>query len=221
MMQSFTPEEKKRTYWVLGLMMVSILVLVIDSLIGPSIVTAEIWGYGFSAVFLILAFALNDKLLKQLFLFSLIAGFAELPADHYLVAFSKTLVYPPNEPMIWSSPAYMPFSWSVVLMEFGYISWLLLRKYPAMKAGLILAVLGACLVPLYEHWAISAGWWSYQNTPMIGPVPIYIIVAEGLLMIPVPYLVNQIQNGKMNVSIAALLEGLAMLIACFIALMLF
>ena len=221
MFKDQTSAERKRTYWVLAIMAASILVLIIDSQIGPSIVTAEVWGYGFSAIFLLLAFMLRDDLLKKIYLFSLLAGFCELPADHYLVAFTETLIYPSDEPMIWSSPLYMPFSWSVVLVEFGYISWLLLRKLNVLSSGLVLAVMGACLVPLYEHWAISSGWWSYHNTEMWGPVPIYIIIAEGLLMVPVPYFIGKIAKAGLRlVGISAIAEGLVMLLACLIAIML-
>ena len=217
-----TLKERARTWWVLGTMTASILVLIIDSQLGKSILTAQIWGYGFSALFLVLAFVLHDDLLKKLYLFSLLAGFAELPADHYLVSYTETLIYPSNEPMIWSSPAYMPFSWSVVLVEFGYLSWLLLRRFNAVTSGLILAVLGACLVPLYEHWAISSGWWSYQNVEMWGPVPLYIILAEGLLMIPIPFFIKKICDGNLRiVGMSALAEGLAMLLACMIAIEVF
>jgi len=222
MFAGFSPHERKRTYWVLSIMTLSIVILMVDSFIGPSILSAEIWGYGFSAVFLILALVLKDDLLKKVFVFAVIAGFAELPADHYLVSYTKTLIYPLNEPMIWSSPAYMPFSWCVVLVEFGYISWLLLRKFGAVKSGLVLALLGACLVPLYEHWAISAGWWSYHNAEMWGPVPLYIILAEGLLMIPIPYFIKNLDNKNIGtVPFYALAEGVVMLIACLIAISIF
>ncbi|MEM6642852.1 MAG: hypothetical protein AAF616_07730 [Bacteroidota bacterium] len=221
MFKGLTKPERVRTFWVLGCMGLSILVLAVDANLGESLITAEIWGYGFSAFFLALAFVLNDQLLKKLFLFAILAGFFELPADHYLVGVTKTLVYPQNQAMIWSSPLYMPFSWSVVLVEFGYVSWFLLKKLKPVAAGLLLAFLGACLVPLYEYWAISAGWWHYENTKLWGSVPFYIIIAEGLLMIPVPYFISKLEESSLfKVAFFALLEGLVMLIACLIAIQL-
>lgn len=210
--------KKIRTPFVLIVMGVSIAVLVIDSLFDHGIISAEWWGYGFSFIFATYAMLTKDPLIKKFVLFGLVAGFAELIADHWLVAYTHSLIYPLNEPMLWSSPMYMPFSWTVVLVEFGFLGWLLIKKFNYVQSGLILAVAGALLVPLYEHWAISAGWWHYVHTLMIGPVPYYIILAEGLLMLPIPFIVRQINERKaLSVIGYGLAEGVVMLLACFIA----
>ncbi|MGD1846104.1 MAG: hypothetical protein ACFB10_11985 [Salibacteraceae bacterium] len=212
-------EGKRRTFFVMGTMGVSIGILLLDSLFFKGVLSAEIWGYGFTAVFLLYAIAAKDQLILKFLGFAVVAGLAELVADHYLVAISDTLIYPTDEPMLWSSPAYMPFSWTVVLIEFGFLGWLMARKMHPSLAGLLLGVLGALLVPLYEHWAIDAGWWSYKDTPMLGPVPIYVIIAEGLLMVPVPYLLLCVEKSSwLWILGLGLIEGAVMLLACILAL---
>lgn len=195
-----------------------ILLLIVDSIQQKGWISAAWWGYGLSAVFLTYGIITRDKLLLRFFLFCITAGFAELIADAWLVDYTQTLVYPMPEPMLLRSPAYMPFSWTVVLMEVGYIGWMLSYHWNLWKASVFLCLFGAMLVPLYETWAIHAGWWHYQNTPTIFKVPEYVIVAEGLLMISVPWLLRKVENASpMAIVLWGLVEGVAMLLACFIA----
>ncbi|MBT1701374.1 hypothetical protein KK083_31060 [Fulvivirgaceae bacterium PWU4] len=217
-MTPFQPETKKRTWLVLGIMALSIIALIIDSVQQKGWISAGQWGYGFSGLFLVVALVTKDGLLLRFFLFCIIAGFAELASDAWLVKYTETLTYPPGEPMILYSPAYMPFSWTVVLMEVGYIGWLLSYRWNIAKASLALLLFGAVLVPLYETWAIHAGWWSYHDTPTIFKVPRYVILAEGLLMITVPYMLRKVELSKpAGIVLWALIEGVVMLVACFVA----
>lgn len=210
--------DKKRTLFVIYVMIISILVLIVDSLLKEGWVSAAVWSYGFSAVFLGYALLTRDKILLRFFLFVVTAGFAELIADKWLVDYTQTLIYPHLEPMLLSSPAYMPFSWTVVLMEVGYIGWLFSPRWGLIKASLFLCAFGAVLVPLYETWAIDAGWWYYHNTPTIFGVPQYVILAEGLLMLTVPYILSKVQKAKpLSIIGWGLVEGIVMLLACFVA----
>jgi len=212
------PTDKKRTLFVIDVMVISILVLIIDSWLKQGWISAAVWGYGFSALFLVFALLSRDKILLRFFLFVVTAGFAELAADKWLVDFTQTLIYPHLEPMLLSSPAYMPFSWTVVLMEVGYIGWILTPRWGLVKASLFLCAFGAVLVPLYETWAIDAGWWFYQNTPKIFGVPRYVILAEGLLMLTVPFMLSKVAKAKpLNIILWGLAEGVVMLLACIIA----
>jgi hypothetical protein len=205
-----------RTPFVLGVMTFGIILLIIDSIRERGFVSAMWWGYGLSALFLVFSLATRDLLLLRFLLFAVVAGFAELVADAWLVN-TNTLFYPLPEPIIWASPAYMPFSWTVVLMEVGYIGWLVSKKWGIFKASLFLCALGAMLVPLYETWAIHAGWWHYQNTPTIFKVPIYVIIAEGLLMMSVPYMLSKVEKTTLrNIILWGFAEGVAMLLACLI-----
>lgn len=210
--------DKNRTKFVLGVMTFGIILLVIDSILDHGWITAAWWGYGLSAVFLTYALITRDALLLRFFLFSLSAGFAELFADQWLVEYTKTLVYPHHEPMLLSSPAYMPFSWTVVLIEVGYIGWLILNKWNMLVATIAICIIGSLLVPLYETWAIDAGWWYYVNTPKLGLVPKYVIMAEGLLMLTVPYMLKKADTSKIwMVVVLGIAEGAVMYLACIIA----
>jgi hypothetical protein len=207
-----------RTPFVLGVMTFGIILLIIDSIRQRGFVSAMWWGYGLSAVFVVFSLATRDKMMLRFILFALSAGFAELVADAWLVDYTNTLIYPLPEPIIWASPAYMPFSWTVVLVEVGYIGWLVTQRWGLVKASFFLCLLGALLVPMYESWAIHAGWWHYQHTEMIFKVPVYVIIAEGLLMLTMPFMLGKVQNAPVRTVILwGLAEGFVMLIACFIA----
>ncbi|MBI1769030.1 MAG: hypothetical protein HYR67_11710 [Bacteroidetes bacterium] len=212
------PRDKERTWFVLTVMTIGILLLIFDSVYDHGWVSAAWWGYGLSAVFLVYALIRKDRLLIHFFVFAVTAGFAELLADKWLVDFTKTLIYPRPEPMLLSSPAYMPFSWTVVLMEVGYIGWLIAKRWGLVIATIGLCVLGAMLVPLYETWAIHAKWWYYVDTPMFWIVPKYVILAEGLLMLSVPYLLMKTENSNtIKVILFGIVEGVVMFVACVIA----
>jgi len=181
-------------------------------------VTAAIWSYGMFAVYIIYWLISKDKIFKRLIAFAITAGIVELFSDAYLVSVTETLVYPPEGPMIWESPAYMPFSWAVVLIQIGYISWLVHGKLGPWKDGLLMVGFSAVLIPIYENFAIHAGWWSYENAKMIFGVPYYIYIAEGLLMFLVPYFLIKCLKRNIKYSIFyGVLEGIVMLIACAIA----
>ena len=212
------PQDKERTWFVLSVMTIGILILIFDSVFDHGWVSAAWWGYGLSAVFLSYALIRKDRLLIHFFVFALAAGVAELFADKWLVDFTKTLIYPHLEPMLLRSPAYMPFSWTVVLIEVGYIGWLLTQRWGLLIATIGLCLLGAMLVPLYETWAIHAKWWYYINTPMIWIVPKYVILAEGLLMLSVPYLLMKTEKANtFKVILLGVAEGAVMFVACVIA----
>lgn len=210
----FTHQTKVFMFSVMGL---SILFLLIDSLLADGWITAALWAYVFSAIYIAYAVYTKDQFLKRMLVFAVVAGFAELLADAYLVS-TGSLIYPGNEPMIWESPAYMPFSWTVVLMQLGYIGHLMTDQLGWLKSGIILMFIGAMMVPLYEYWAIESGWWDYQNVKEIYSVPLYVMLAEGLLMFLVPFFVEKCRQGDFKTSVIyGLLEGLGMLIAAFIA----
>src|SRR5262245_33010957 len=62
-------------------------------------------------------------LLGRLFLAGLVAGTIELFTDaagEYVV---RSLSYPPEVPLLWASPIYMPLAWALVLTQLGYLGW--------------------------------------------------------------------------------------------------
>lgn len=139
--------------------------------------------YGLLALF---AITQRDRFLKRLLLFGIAAGFIELFADCWLVKSTGTLLYPNQEPMIACSPLYMPFAWAVILIQVGYLGWLISREEKLAVSILATAVIGLAVIPMFEHWAKKAGWWYYVNCKMIFNTPWYIIIGEGLLCSVLP-----------------------------------
>lgn len=125
----------------------------------------------------------RDGLLAHWLGFGLLAGWLELIADWWMVR-TGTLVYPPGEPMIWASPAYMPFAWATVLAQVGVIASWLRERLPLWAAAVVAAATSAAYIPIYEHLARSANWWMYRDTPMISFAPYYIITGEFLTALP-------------------------------------
>src|SRR5256884_7464606 len=86
----------------------------------------------------------SDALLARFLLFGLLVGFAELPADAWLVDYTRTLDYSiGGGPMIWRSPLWMPLAWEVVAGQIGYIGlrvWGRVGKGGFGMIGLVCAI---------------------------------------------------------------------------------
>jgi hypothetical protein len=213
--------EKRRTFFILGSMVLAIGALVLAALKFHGWHSAAFWGFGFSALYLLYAIIFNDKVMLRFLVFTTVAGFTELLADNWLVLSTKTLIYP-FEPKLLSSPSYMPFSWIVVLTQIGYIGYLIHKKYSTLVTSIAVGILGCCIIPFYEYLAITAGWWSYTGTPMIGVVPVYIFVAEGLLMLSIPQLFDRCETASLKlITLLGFLQGLVMWGACIVAFKIF
>lgn len=160
----------------------------------------------------------RDRRLLTWLVFGLVAGFAELPVDAWLVAGTDSLVYPPNEPMLWDSPAYMPFSWAMVLIQLGVLADALRRKFSLLAASLLIAVIGGINIPIYEHLAHLADWWSYRDTPMLFAAPYYVIVAEAILALPLAWFGRLLDRPKPlgTATLLGLAEGVVMFVAVWI-----
>lgn len=143
----------------------------------------------------------KDQFLYRLLLFGLVAGAVELLADCWLVQSTGTLIYPENEPMIACSPLYMPFAWAVVLIQVGYLGWLISGHKPLWVSMLATMGLGLLFIPLFEHWAYGAGWWYYIDTPMVFNTPYFIILGEGLICMMLPLLFKLQAHKKYTMAI--------------------
>ena len=187
-------EFHKDTSWVvLGTMVLMMGVSFLSSIYQWGWISISILDYTLAVGLLIFALMRKDHLLQKLMLMGFVAGIAELPIDAFLVD-TGTLVYASDEPMIWRSPVYMPIAWMLVLVQMGYLSFILMRWRGMAVAILGIFLVGASYIPLYEHLALKADWWYYQNTPMVIGAPYYIILAEGLLCMGIPpimYLVSR------------------------------
>lgn len=210
--------DKIRKYFILISMPISIGCIVLAMFKFKGWESAAYWSYGFAALYGLFALIFKDKILGRFLLFAFVAGLTELLPDYWLVHHTHTLFYPQDEPMLWASPAYMPFSWTVVLIQIGFIGYLISFKLNVIKTSLIVGLLGCIIIPLYEYLAIHAGWWHYEGAQMWGVVPIYIFVAEGLLMLSIPDLFDRCAQIPVKmVPVFGIIQGLVMWLACIIA----
>lgn len=135
------------------------------------------------------------SLLGRLLLACFIAGVCELFTDasgEYVV---HSLIYPQGEPMLWASPIYMPFSWTIVLTLLGYIAWRLRVLLGWRKAALLSGIAGIIYIPAYEEMAYYGGWWRYKPTHlMLGHTPIYVLLFEGLIAAALVLLYDRIER---------------------------
>lgn len=177
--------HKQTAYVVLGSMGLMMGVSLLSALFNWGWVSISVLDYGMAVALTIYTIVRKEHLLGKLMIFGLVAGLLELPVDAWLV-YTGTLVYPNDEPMLWESPMYMPVAWMLVLVQMGYLSFILLRWRGIYVATLGIFIIGASYIPLYEHLAFHADWWYYQNTPMVWNAPYYIILAEGLLCTAIP-----------------------------------
>jgi hypothetical protein len=167
---------------------------------------------------LIHVFRMRDLLMLRLMFFGLVVGFAELPADTWLVDATGTLDYSiGGGPMLWHSPVWMPMAWQVVSVQFGYIG---LRLYEAMGVqGLLLSgILGAINIPFYEEMALHVHWWRYQECRMISHTPWYVIAGEFLITMALGRLATCARQRSLGrIFAAGVLGGAAILVSYALA----
>ena len=171
------------------------------------------------AIYVGYAIITRNPLMIRLLIICTIAGILELPTDDYLVNGINSLVYPHDEPMIWSSPLYMPLAWANVLIQLGYWALLMARWKGLVPASIILFLAGGFYIPLYEHLASSANWWFYNdNTIMIFNAPVYVILTEALISLSLPYLLHVAieKNYKWSAGIG-IVEGIWIFLSALIA----
>lgn len=210
--------NKKTTLFIVITQSIMVAWSVGSSMLGSGPTSAYIITIGSFIVYTAYAIIAKNPLLQKLILFGLVAGVLELWADHYSVATIKTLIYPPGEDIIVSSPTYMPFSWSIALTQLGYYSLLLVRWKGMGVAMVVMAISGGFYIPLYEHLAKNADWWYYQNCSMIFNAPYYIIICEALVSLALPPLVVWMHRKKLLFStIPGIIEGLWILVSAIIA----
>jgi hypothetical protein len=168
-----------------------------------------------NALLLGYAAAHRDFVLARFMIFGLAVGVAELPADAWLVDYTKTLDYSiGGGPMIWRSPIWMPFAWEVVAVQFGYIG-LWLRKRYGTSGLLTIGLLGAVNIPYYEEMARQVNWWVYRNCRMLSYTPYYIILGELGIAIFLALLAKQVSEGRWMSSILAGLAGGVGIFICY------
>lgn len=211
--------SKKTTVFILSSSGVLLLWSAVSSFWAWGPMSASIITYTLYLVYWLYAWMTRDGLILRLLIIGTLGGVLELYTDHYLVDTIDSLVYLSKELMIWSSPAYMPFAWSNVLLQLGFIGVLLIRKVHLAPASIILAIAGAMYIPMYEHLAKGAGWWWYHmNTRMVLNAPLYVIICEGLISLVLPVTVYYAVKFKASKStLLGLILGFWIYISALIA----
>jgi len=191
----------------------------VSSLLKAGPVSASIITYGLYIFYWIYSFRTKNPLVYRLMIFGTVAGILELITDHYLVDIINSLVYPGHEPMIWSSPAYMPFAWSNVLLQLSFIGVLLTSRFGLLRASIILCIAGGMYIPTYEHLAKDAAWWWYNfNTPMVFNAPLYVIICEALISLSLPCILFYAEHHKLGKTVLlGVAEGIWILISAWLA----
>jgi hypothetical protein len=166
---------------------------------------------------LLIGFALvrRDALLARFLVFGLVVGLAELPADAWLVDYTRTLDYSiGGGPMIWRSPLGMPLAWEVVAVQFGYIGLRLWERFG--KLGLLMiGLLDAINIPFYEEMARRIHWWQYSGCRMISWMPWYIILGEFGIALALASLARTLRRGSWHLAVAAGIVGGFSIFACY------
>ena len=157
----------------------------------------------------------RDPLLARFVLFGLAVGFAELPADAWLVDATRTLDYSiGGGPMLWRSPAWMPLAWEVVAVQLGYLGLRLRERWGA--AGLAaIGLLGALNIPYYEEMATRIHWWSYTGCRMLSNTPYYIILGELGIAVALALLARPLRRRGPLAAVALGVCGGLSIFACY------
>jgi hypothetical protein len=154
------------------------------------------------------ALARRDALLGRFLLFGLLVGFAELPADAWLVDYTRTLDYSiGGGPMIWRSPLWMPLAWEVVALRL----WERFGKTGLLMIGL----LGAINIPFYEEMARRIHWWQYSGCRMISFTPWYIILGEFGIALGFALLARTLRRGSWREAVVAGIAGGFSIFVCY------
>jgi hypothetical protein len=143
----------------------------------------------------------RDRFMLHVMAFGLVAGFAELAADAWLVAGTGTLDYSiGGGPMLWRSPAWMPGAWEVVAVQFGYLGLRLVERF-GLIGYLMIAVLGAVNIPYYEEMARLINWWRYSGCPTFMHTPWYIIIGEGIIAVALAACARPLRRMRLGLTV--------------------
>jgi hypothetical protein len=156
----------------------------------------------------------RDELLLRLIILGVIAGFTELLADAWLVGYTHTLDYSiGGGPQFWRSPAWMPFAWEIVAVQFCYLG-LRLQEHFGRFGLVLIGLIGAVNIPYYEEMARRLHWWRYSGCRMFSNTPYYVILGEFFIAMIFARLVKNFRRG--NIFSAALL-GIVAGVAIFVS----
>lgn len=133
-----------------------------------------------------------DQTVRRIFVVGTVAGVVELGVDAFLVEVSGTLVYPiPESPvltMLFSSPAYMPLAWAILVTQIGYLAHRVEETRGRIAAAIVPTAVAIVLLSVYESGASPAGIWTYVAAPLgfLGNAPLFILAAEAAMFVALP-----------------------------------
>jgi hypothetical protein len=158
---------------------------------------------------------MRDALLGRFLVFGVVVGFTELPADAWLVDYTRTLDYSiGGGPMIWRSPLWMPLAWEVVAVQFGYIGLRLWERFG--KIGLLMiGLLGAINIPFYEEMARRIHWWQYSGCRMVSLTPWYIILGEFGIAVALAMLAQTLRRRSWRQAVVSGIAGGFSILICY------
>lgn len=185
-----SPEDRPRMILVVSVMVIGFVLDCVATYLGLGWLSGAWLTYIAAACYAAFAVIRRDRVIGSLLVFGMIAGFGELPTDAWLVSGIKILVYAPDEPMIWDSPLYMPFSWGVLLAQLGFLLLWITRRWSLAHAFAVAFLIGGAIIPGNEYLAYLADDWYYQDTLMVLHTPYNIILDEAMYVAPMPLLVR-------------------------------
>lgn len=176
-------------------------------LAGKTAVALNLANLGLLGVYLLWK---KDRPLARLLLFGFVFGAVELLADALCVRMTRTLDYSPaRSTMLLESPWWMPSAWAVVALQTGFLGAWALSRWGTVRGLMLSLLLGAIHIPVYEELAYHAHWWRYENCRKLGHTPLYIILAEGLIVAGIAPLARLVLLKSSNVKAAVILGALA------------
>jgi hypothetical protein len=186
MKQIFSSKIVEQRVFIILTMLLTLGCALLDAYIDAGYWSAFCLAIGMYCILTTYAIIAKDTLLKHMLVLGIVAGITELLADKYLVVDIASLVYPAEEPKLYYSPNYMPFAWAVVLIQVGYLGWMISSRTSLLKAMLLCALIGFVFIPIFEQCAYWAEWWYYKPCKMLLNTPWYIIAAEGIICFFLP-----------------------------------
>lgn len=183
------------------------------------IVSAFILGIGMFVLFVFYAYRQQDIFLKKLILFGIVAGCVEMCADLLIVEDIKTIIYPPDEIMIWDSPVYMPFLWAIILIQVGYLGYLFTTRFRMLTTFFLTFISGVLFIFTLDILASHASWWEYNPTGfMVFNIPFYMLIGGGLICSVLPFIFIKARKMRwISMLIAGILMGIWIFLAYLIS----
>ncbi|MCA9714283.1 MAG: hypothetical protein KC468_06310, partial [Myxococcales bacterium] len=135
-------DDRRRMRFIVTTMIVALALNIVAAVLSLGPPAAFVLTIGLALVYLGYVVRTRDPLIARLMLFGIVVGFGELPADYFGVVTTATLVYPPGEPLICVSPAYMPLSWMLLMVQLGFVGVWLGRRTSLGVATVAMIILG-------------------------------------------------------------------------------